>query len=338
MFVRTPRKSRALATLLGAMFVLLGVTVSHSVDAAEKISMGTLAPKRSPWGKVFNAWAKAVKKKTDGNVEINWYYNGAQGDEGAMVSKMRSGQLDAAAMTSVGLGKINKKFLALQSPGLCSNWACVDRMRDAVIMDLYKETMGLGVTMLGGGDVGLARTFSKGKAIRNPGDLKKMKVYAWQDDPVAPTIASTIGYTPVLKTVPGLLPALQSGQINAATVPALAATQLQWATQFDHVSSNAIAGVIGALVINKKRLDSLPSDSKSVVVNTGEKAGKMLTKRIRKEDAKAYKLVSKRMTVVELTGAEKAAWNKIFKQIRNKLKQGTFPSELVTKLEATAGG
>jgi TRAP-type C4-dicarboxylate transport system substrate-binding protein len=99
-----------------------------------------------------------------------------------------------------------------------------------------------------------------------------------------------------------------------------------------------VAGVgIGGLVMSNKRLEALPGDVREVLKKTGEKAGKMLTKRIREEDEKAYAMISKRMTVVKLSGAEKGRWNDVFKKVRAKLAQGTFPSSLISKLEKLAG-
>jgi TRAP-type transport system periplasmic protein len=323
---------RTFATLLGALILLAGLT-APSQASAEELSIGTLAPKKSPWGKVFSAWSKAVKKKTDGKLKLKWYWNGSQGGEEAMVAKMRAGQLDGAAMTSTGLSKIDKKFSALQMPGLCADWGCVDRVRDGVYGELQSMANAQGFYLLGKGDVGLARTFSKGKAVKSPSDLRAMKVWGSASDPMSSTIGSVLGYTPVKKTVPSLLPAITSGQVNAATAPALAATQLQWASHFTHVAAKPAAGVIGGLVISKKKLDGLPGDVRDILKKSGKKAGKMLTKRIRKEDEKAFKLVSGKMTVVTLGAAEEAKFKSMFKKVRRQLGQGTFPSSWVSKLE-----
>src|SRR4051812_33240765 len=108
---------KAIVSLVGAL-ALLGATVfTNEADAAEVIKIGTLAPAASPWGQVFKIWADAVSKKSSGAVELQFFYNGQQGDEGAMVGKMKSGQLDGAAVTAVGLSKIYKPILALQIPG-----------------------------------------------------------------------------------------------------------------------------------------------------------------------------------------------------------------------------
>ena len=113
---------RAAMKLLGALTLTVGLSAAGEAQAGEVIKIGTLAPAASPWGQVFKVWADAVSKKSGGNVELQFFYNGSQGDEGAMVGKMKAGQLDGAAITSVGLGKIYKPILALQMPGLFQDW------------------------------------------------------------------------------------------------------------------------------------------------------------------------------------------------------------------------
>ena len=56
---------KSLASVLGAIMMLAGLTVTSQASATE-LKMATLAPKRSPWGKTFTKWAKHVKKKSKG--------------------------------------------------------------------------------------------------------------------------------------------------------------------------------------------------------------------------------------------------------------------------------
>jgi TRAP-type transport system periplasmic protein len=324
---------KSLATVLGAFLVLGAASTAN----AKELRFGSLAPKASHWGKVFDAWSQAVAKKSDGALTMKWDYNGAAGDEKAMIDKIASGQLDGAAVTSVGLAAVHKPFLALQMPGLCTDWGCVDRVRGAVFFELQQGANKEGFHLLGTGDVGLARTFSKGKAVKTPDDLKTMKVYAWKDDPAASINASVIGYTPVLSSVPGLLPALTSGQINVATVPSLAADQLQWAPHFDHVVDQVAGAAVGGLIMSKSRLDGIPADMQKMLKETGNKAGQMLTEKTREQDKKAYDRVKGRMTVVTLSKAEQDNWNAKFKDIRKRLGQGTYSAAWVQKLETLAG-
>ncbi len=328
---------KRLGPIFGALLCAAGLTAASGAANAKELSLGTLAPKKSPWGKVFKSWAKAVDKKTNGSVTLNWYYNGQQGDEKAMVQKMRSGQLDGAAVTSVGLSAIYKPILALQMPGLFKDWDTLDRVRGELMPEFQDAFKKEGFALLGSGDVGLARTMSKGKEIHTPDDLKAMKVYAWSDDPIAPVTSSVIGYTPVPSSVPELLPKLSSGAINVITVPALPSVALQWSGHLDHVNDH-VAGVgVGGLVMSQKSLESLSGDELAIVKKTGKKAGKLLTKKIRLEDDKAYEFIRGKMTVVKLSDTELATWESVFKKVRQQLGQGTFPADLVSKLESAAG-
>ncbi len=328
---------KSLSVVLGATILLASLAVAKSANAVEVISIGTLAPKKSPWGKVFSAWSKAVKKKSKGKMELKWYYNARQGDEKTMVAKIRSGHLDGAAVTSVGLSQIYKPILVLQMPGLFDDWATLDTARDELMPQFLKGAKRAGFVIVGYNDVGLVRMISKGKAIRAPSDLKTMRVYRWEDDVIAPVTSSVVGYPSIPSSVPGLLPALSSGRINVISVPCLAAFQLQWWSHLDHIVDNVVGVGIGGIVISKQRLDHLPADLRKLLLKTGKKASKMLTKRIRREDQKAYKMIKKRMTVVSLTKKEKAVWAKEFKKVRAKLANGVFSPSLVAKAESLAG-
>jgi len=323
--------------LVGALALLVGVGVSEDAKAAEVIKIGTLAPGASPWGQVFKVWAEAVNKKSDGKLELQFFYNGQQGDEGAMVGKMKAGQLDGSAVTAVGLSKIYKPILALQMPGLFTSWAKLDSARDAMKGEFEKGAKDAGFAILGWGDIGAAHVMSKGFAIKSPEDIKGKKPYMWRDDAVGPVLFQVIGgITPVPLNVPEVLPNLNTGAVNLLTAPALAAEQLQWSSKLDTITEDVSAMAIGALVFSSKRIDALPADLKAIVMDTGKVAASALTKRIRNEDDAAFNRMKGKMKVVTLTADEKAKWEGIFKQTRARLAQGTFSPDLVANLEALA--
>ncbi len=328
---------RAAMKLVGALALLVGVGVSEDANAAEVIKIGTLAPGASPWGQVFKVWAEAVSKKSDGKLELQFFYNGQQGDEGAMVGKMKAGQLDGSAVTAVGLSKIYKPILALQMPGLFTTWSKLDAARDTMKGEFEKGAKDAGFAILGWGDIGAAHVMSKGFAIKGPEDIKGKKPYMWRDDAVAPVLFQVIGgITPVPLNVPEVLPNLNTGAVNLLTAPALAAEQLQWASKLDTIVEDTAGLAIGALVLSSKRLDALPEDLRTILLDTGKIAANALTKRIRTEDDAAFARMKSKMTVVKLSADERAKWEAVFKQTRQRLAQGTFSPELVAKLEGLA--
>lgn len=331
-------KSKKVMALLGALAFVAGFGLAREARAAdETIKIGTLAPKSSPWGKVFETWIKAVNEKSGGKMEIQFFYNGQQGDEDGMVGKIKSGQLDAAAVTGVGLSKVYKPILALQMPGLFTSWTKLDKARDAMKAEFEKGAKDAGFFIGGWGDVGLVRTLSKGFAIKVPDDLKGKKPYYIRADSVMPAVYSAIGgVTGVALNVPEVLPNLNTGAINVINAPCLAAEQLQWSGKLDNLNDAVSATAIGAIVFSNKRMDALPADLKTILTDTGKVAATALTTKIRSEDDAAFTRLKGKMTVTTPSADDKTKWEAIFKSARQKLSTSTFSTDLVTKLEGYA--
>src|SRR5689334_8447928 len=124
---------RILVTAAAAATVFALDAPAH---AATTLRVGSLAPKVSSWGKILRTWERAVDEKTAGQIKLDIYYNGVHGMEDAMVAKMRTGQLDGAVLSSVGLADIYRNILALQLPGLLSSWAALDKVREVLAPEL----------------------------------------------------------------------------------------------------------------------------------------------------------------------------------------------------------
>lgn len=331
------RAPRAVLTLLGALALLCAPELARQAHAGEVLKIGTLAPAASPWGAVFKVWATAVKEKSGGNLELEFFYNGQQGDEGAMVGKMKAGQLDGAAVTAVGLSKIYKPILAIQMPGLFTDWGKLDSALGAMKGEFEKGAADAGFRLVGWGHVGQVHLMSKGFAVKAPDDLKGKKPYMWRDDIIQPIFYQVIGgVTPVPLNVPEVLPQLNTGAVNVINAPSLAAEQLQWASKLDNVNEPVGGTAIGALVFASKRLDALPADLRGILTDTGAVASSALTTRIKNEDAAAFGRIKGKMTVVSPSADDKSKWESVFKQVRQRLGQGTFDPALISKLEGLA--
>jgi TRAP-type C4-dicarboxylate transport system substrate-binding protein len=152
----------------------LGFPLIAKGEPKMKIRIGTLAPQNSRWHKAFKSTARQVKKETDGVIDIKIYAGGTMGDEAAMVRKMRTGQLDGAAVTSVGLGDINKQLLMLQLPLLFKNYKQLDRVRDAMSAKFEEMLLDAGFVLGEWGDVGFVYFFSN-FPVKVPSDIKSRR-------------------------------------------------------------------------------------------------------------------------------------------------------------------
>ncbi len=314
-----------------ALFVLTAFVVRAE---PVKLKVGSLVPRESPWGQVLRVWAKAVKEKTKGEVELEFFWNATQGDEPAQMSKLKTGQLDGAVVSAVGLGIIHNDVNALQMPGVFSDWAQLDKARELLRPRFEKAFREAGFELVGWGDVGLDRLMSKGFAVTGPESLKGKRPWVWREDPNMPPVFQVIGgVTTVPTSVPEALPELSTGNVNLMSISPLAAEQLQWSSRLDHLNLMVVAPNIGGIVFSKAKLDALKPEQRQVLLETGRVVGKALTDRIRAEDVAALERVKKRMTVNEPTPAEREAWGKVFAQARARMAKGTYSADVVKQIE-----
>ncbi|HVW25030.1 MAG TPA: TRAP transporter substrate-binding protein DctP [Polyangiaceae bacterium] len=318
--------------MIAAAFAASLFTVGFTAQAKSTIRIGTLAPKHSPWGKVFTAWAKAADEKTGGEIEVQWLWNGTAGPETNMVGKIRSGQLSGATITAVGLSAIYKPIVTLQMPGAFKTWAELDKARDALRPEFDKAIAEEGFYVSGWGDVGTGRAMSQGFDIKVPEDLRGKNPGVTAQDVIGPKVFEAIGgVTPKPADVTEFLPLLNSGSINVLMTPALAAEQLQWASRLDHLNTGVAGFGVGAGVFSDKELAKLPKDQRDTFEQLGRNATTALGKIIRGEDDAAFERLKKKMTVHVQTDAERAEWEKVYKKACQRVKTA-MPGDVLTKI------
>jgi len=314
----------------------IGVTLGFGgyAQATATIKIGTLAPQDSPWGKEFKKWANIVSTDTNGEVQLDFQWNGQAGDEVLMVQKMRSGQLDGAAITAVGLSQTGvTDVLLFQMPGLFANWGKLDNARNALKDEFNKAFEAKGFTVGGWGDVGAAKTMTVGFEVHHPRDLQGKACFFNSGDAVQPAIFTAIGgITPKQLTVNEILPSLGNGAINVLVVPPLAAEQLQWASRVTHISSQTVSFGIGAMIFSSARLQSIPQNLRDIVTARGNDMSARLTASIRNLDAQAYGRMKGSKQAYDLSDPEKKEWNDLFSRVRQQLRGTTFTPALFDRV------
>jgi len=330
---------RKLLTVSAAFAALaLALTAAPDADAATTLKIGTLAPGDSAWGKEFKKWAKDVSDDTNGELTLDFQWNGQAGDEVLMVQKMRSGQLDGAAVTAIGLAQTGvTDVLLFQMPGLFANWSKLDAARDAMKPDLDKQFHDKGFTVLGWGDIGAAKVMSVGFEVHHPTDLQGKGCFFLSGDPIGPKIFASIGGINAKEvSVPEILPNLTNGSIQVMVTPPLAAEQLQWASRITHISTLTAAFGIGAIIVSSPKVEGLPDNLKTALMNRGNETAGRLTKSIRNLDAQAFSRMKASKTAYELSDAEKEEWKQTFQKVRDSLKGSVFTPAMHDKVTQLA--
>jgi TRAP-type C4-dicarboxylate transport system substrate-binding protein len=323
-----------------AVPVLIALTIAASADAVTSLRLATIAPRTSTWGKVLAVWERAIREKTQGELDVTVYYNGVQGDEGAVVSKMKTGELDGAALTAVGLSHVYPDVMVLQLPGVTNSWPLSDLVRAELADPIEQGFHAQGFDLVAWGDVGLVYHMTKGIAVRGPSDLRGRRPMVFRNEPMAPLLFSLIGQVvPVPLDVTEVLPALRAGTVDVIGAPALAAEQLQWVPYLDHINDQVIVAAIAGTLVNTARLDRIPADTRALFSDMQRRAAKAQTERIRALDAEAKDRLMARMTVVHSSDDDKVEWYRVFLKAVKRLRQGILSKPLIDRvLEITGKG
>jgi TRAP-type C4-dicarboxylate transport system substrate-binding protein len=330
-------KRKLLWTLL-AVACALALPSLARVSAAGNttIRLGCLAPAGSSWDKVFRAWSNSLSKETGGAVSFQIFAGGVAGDERDVIRKMKLGQMDAGAMTSIGLGQIARPIQVLQMPGIIENYKQLNYVREKLSSDFEGMFQKEGYTLLGWGDAGFARQFAK-KPILKPEDLKSVRPWVPRDDPTLPELMKIVGANGVPLGIPEVFPALQTGMVDTVVVSAIAAVALQWFRYVTHMSKEAPIAIVGATVLRSELYKSLPPDHQKKLMETSKKAHAALMDQVQKEDEKAYKtLVGRGIQVFDAQGTpeQKKAWDTVNAELIKRLTGRLWSKELLDKVQA----
>jgi TRAP-type C4-dicarboxylate transport system substrate-binding protein len=337
-----------------ATLALLALALSAGPAVATTLKLATLAPKRSSWGKLFEHMGTELAEQGDG-LTVDIFDSGVQGDEKEVVEKMKSGQLQMAALTVVGLAKIVPDAIVFQLPGLYPTPAKLDDVRRALAPKIEASMEAAGFILLGWGDVGPLYIFSNTPVV-SPDDLKATKFWTWTDDPVGPAVARLAGTAGVPLGVPSVTSALANGKVDSYLTSPLAGVSLRWYNRSSHINPWPAAMGIGAVVMAKPAFDALTPKQQTALRTVSAKWSAILTKKVRQDNKKTLELMAGKAydgvvvdaagvltvgarkagadkpIVTPVTAAAEAKWRAIFVKVQDELAGKVYSKALLEEV------
>lgn len=314
--------------------LLAALLLAGSAQATSTIKIATVAPDGTAWMREMRAGAEAVKKDTDGRVEIKYYPGGVMGDEPTVLRKVRIGQLQGGAFTGGELSQVVKDAQIYSLPFLFKNQEEADKVRtqlDPLLRQSFDKA-GFDVAGISGG--GFAYLMSV-NPIKTKDDLKAAKVWVPQGDRVAEAGFKAGGVTPISLPLADVYTSLQTGLIDTVANTPAGAIAFQWHTKVRHMVDLPITYVVGMLVIDKKVFDALsPSDQKAV--NDDLAAAFARLEKINRDDNAQAKLALQKQGVEIFTpnAAETASWEVVGAEARKQLQAaGEISPEMAAALD-----
>ncbi|MBW2161175.1 MAG: TRAP transporter substrate-binding protein DctP [Deltaproteobacteria bacterium] len=299
------------------------------------IRYASLAPPSSAFGKILKAWGRTFKKETEGRAELRFYTGGSQGDERDFIRKIRAGQIDAAGITTTGLGMVVRPILVLTAPGLITEMEQLYHVRAALrgrFEEMFQEA---GFELLTWGDGGKNRLFSA-KPFAKPSDLKSMRPWAWKDDPVFAGYLGVIGANPVRVGANEVYGGLQTRMIDTVPSSCIMAVAIQWYTKLNYMAKQNLNVLVGGSIVKHEVFARLTPGDQKILLDTAERGARAMDKIVIRDDERAYQtLLSRGLIEVDLS-PHKAEWDAVAKTARDQLAGRVYSKSLLAQVTALA--
>ncbi len=130
--------------------------------------------------------------------------------------------------------------------------------------------------------------------LSNPDDIKQLKMWVWDGDPVAETAFRALDLKPIPLSFDNVRTSLQTGLINAFYTTPYAAIALQWYTQAKFIVDFPLTCSSGAVLLSKKYFDNMPKDLQDILISNGRIYMKKLTEAGRLDNKKSLSELKKR--------------------------------------------
>ncbi|MBN1153591.1 TRAP transporter substrate-binding protein DctP [candidate division KSB1 bacterium] len=318
------------------LWLIVMILICSRIEAqVYTIKFASLAPDGSTWMNVMREFDAAIREETNGDLGFKIYPGGVSGDEKDVMRKIRLGQLQSAGFTGVGLGEILPEVRILDSPFLFRNHDEIDYINEKFYNKFAADFERQGYVLLGWAEVGFVYVFTR-TPVRSLNDMKSVKMWMWEGDPVAEATFKSLGVGAIPMSVINVMTALQTGMVNGVYTSPLAAISLQWFTQVKYMMEFPLANSSGAVLISKRSFEKLPLEYRDVLMSNAKKYLGKLTRLSREDNFKSIE--SLRKNGIEILPAPTQDMLDLFvekgQDARRILADNLFGMEIVDEVEA----
>ena len=313
---------------LSIITATLLVSPIHATAKTLVIKLATLAPEGSSWIETFNSINAEVREKTDKQVRLKFYPGGVLGDEKDMLRKMHIGQIHGAALTSSGLSAIFSEMDVFQIPFLFDSHDEIDYVvaeMDAFFRNGFEKN---NYILLGWSEGGFVRLMST-TPIATLDDLRKVKVWTWEDAPMTQIIFEEANVSAIPLSVPDVLVGLQTGLVDVVYAPPTGAIALQWFTKTKYMTDVNLIYLIGAVVMKKKVFNKIAPAHQKILMDVFQRQMTELKTTIRNENQEAIQVMIKHgVKIITPTAEQVVEFKKVSAQAMQRVEGKSFSKKI----------
>jgi TRAP-type C4-dicarboxylate transport system substrate-binding protein len=267
------------------------------LQAAPKhlFKIASLAPAGSVWVEQFENFAKEVTEKTGGEVGFRIYPGGVMGDDQAMFSKMRVGQLHGGGFTMTGIATVVPDFRVMAIPSLFESYEEVDFVKEGLIPSFKERFREKELEFIALTEVGFIYAMST-QPINTLEQLQQSKNWSPSGDPISESYLKALGITPIQLSIPDVLSSLQSGLIETVYNSLYGAIVLQWFTKAKYLIDEPYGYAYGVFALDGKKFAALSEPQQQAIYAAAAIHFPILLNKTRESNDESRKVLQERGT------------------------------------------
>ncbi len=299
------------AALLGASLCLASSAQAEEYRSEYRLS--TVLPSSYPWGRAGELWAKLVREKTNGRINIKMYPGTSLvgGDQTREFTAIRQGVIDLAIGSTINWSPQVKQLNLFSLPFLMPDYKAIDALTHGEVgRDIFKILESQGVVPLAWGENGFRELSNSKKVIRTPADMKGMK-FRVVGSPIFIDTFSALGANPTQMSFADAQPALSSGAVDGQENPlSVFVNAKMWTLNQKYLTLWEYTADPLIFVANREVWASWTPADREIVRQAAIQAGAENVKDARKgieppDDAAIKEIEAKGVTVTRITDAER---------------------------------
>ncbi len=204
-------------TLLTAFSAVL-LSASLCLAAPITLKLGHIAEPENPYGQGADYFAKLVKERSNGEIEIQVFPSSQLGNQRDLVEGLVFGTVDMTLTGTAVLGNFVPEVAVFDLPFIFRDIPHAYKALDTVGMDLCKLGEKQGMITLAIWENGVRHMTNNRQPIRTPEDMKGLKVRV-MEQPVYIEMMKALGASPTPMAMSELYTALQKGVVDGQENP-----------------------------------------------------------------------------------------------------------------------
>jgi TRAP-type transport system periplasmic protein len=316
--------------------VLLALLLVSGLVQGQELKIATLAPDGSAWMNEFRQAAERIEADTEQRVRIRYYPGGVMGDAGAVLRRMRLGQLQGGAFTLGDLAPVSNAVNLYSLPFFFRD--------ESELLELREEFDPLILAALAEGGIvapavslgGFAYFFSREAFPDSDRLSSSWRVWVPSGDTLSRHALERAGASPVPLALAEVYTALQTGTINTFASTPSAAIILQWHSRARHMLDLPVLMTAGTVGLDQRSWQRLSAADRETLSRHFSTALARLEATGRDDNQAAREALDQQgIRIAEPTPAQVAAWQELARESRRQLHaRGQIEIPHLAELEA----